>query len=163
MIKKIDNNLQFYFVNNFPSQKKVYSFNKKLFFATISIGANIGNCINRFKTLFQVLNRHSLIKIISTSPILKNPPFGFLKQNYFYNAVINIATSLDLRAFFKYTKNLEKRFQRVKSFKNAPRTLDIDIIFFDNLNYVSKDLVVPHYDWKNRVSVVLPMSRMRVF
>jgi len=56
---------------------------------------------------------------------------------------------------------IEKRFGRKRSFKNAPRTLDMDIIFFENLIIYNKQLAVPHPEYKNRASVLLPMTHKR--
>jgi 2-amino-4-hydroxy-6-hydroxymethyldihydropteridine diphosphokinase len=54
----------------------------------------------------------------------------------------------------------ENRFKRTRSFKDAPRTLDIDIIFFANKKINTKQLTIPHKNWSQRESVVIPLSRM---
>jgi 2-amino-4-hydroxy-6-hydroxymethyldihydropteridine diphosphokinase len=59
-----------------------------------------------------------------------------------------------LRAFQKY----ENRFRRKRSFKDAPRTLDIDIIFFNTLSIDTKTLTIPHKGYKQRESVLIPLK-----
>jgi 2-amino-4-hydroxy-6-hydroxymethyldihydropteridine diphosphokinase len=126
----------------------------------LGIGGNVGDTKRRFIHLFQSLSKISNFKILATSPILKNPPFGYLQQNYFYNAVILLETTLFPNQFLNRILYLEKQFGRKRTFKNAPRTLDIDIIFFDNFKLKTEKLIVPHKDWQNRSSVLIPLINL---
>jgi 2-amino-4-hydroxy-6-hydroxymethyldihydropteridine diphosphokinase len=63
--------------------------------------------------------------------------------------------------FLDYLMRLEKKFARKRSFANAPRTLDLDIIFFDNRVIKTPRLTVPHPHWFERESVVIPLAGMR--
>jgi len=89
---------------------------------------------------------------------LKNPPFGYVDQNDFLNAIIILDTKISVNEFFKLTSRLELRFKRIRSFKNAPRSLDIDIIFYKNKKISSYKLIIPHKEWQNRQSVTIPLS-----
>jgi len=138
----------------FPVKRKK---SKKKHKALIGIGCNVGNCIRRFKKLYHFLNSHPKIDIIQTSIIYKNPPFGYLDQDDFYNSILIIKTNFspfELLNFLLYT---EKKFGRIRSFKNAPRTLDLDIIMFDELKINTKRLIVPHPFFKKRDSVLIPL------
>jgi len=53
---------------------------------------------------------------------------------------------------------IEKKFKRKREFKNSPRTLDLDIIFFDKIHYFKKDLIIPHRNYYKRESVLIPLS-----
>ena len=127
----------------------------------VGIGGNEGDVRKRFRNLYMYLWRSSLVNISETSPILQNPPFGYLEQNDFYNAVIVIRTSLSPKAFLKFLLHVEKIFGRKRSFKNAPRTLDLDLIFFSDIKYCDKNLTIPHPSWKKRESVVLPLLNLK--
>jgi len=129
--------------------------------ALIGIGGNLGDVRRRFKKLFLWLKNSSSIQIIRTSPILKNPPFGFKEQSPFFNALIELNTNLSPKKLLKFLLSVEERFRRVRTFKNAPRTLDLDIIFYDNLNYKDSTLEVPHPKWQERLSVLIPLSYMQ--
>jgi len=61
------------------------------------------------------------------------------------------------RLFLDYLMRLEKRFARKRSFANAPRTLDLDIIFFDNRVVKTQKLQIPHAKWFERESVLIPL------
>ena len=56
---------------------------------------------------------------------------------------------------------LEKRFARRRSFANAPRTLDLDIIFFDKRVVKSEKLTIPHANWSERQSVLIPLAGLK--
>ena len=138
----------------FPYLKKSNKKNKAL----IGVGCNIGNCIRRFKKLFCFLKTHPKIDITQTSIIYKNPPFGYLNQPNFYNTIFIIKTSFSAYELLKFLLYVEKKFGRVRSFKNAPRTLDLDIILFNNLKINRKDLIIPHPCFKKRSSVLVPLA-----
>ena len=147
------------FRNSFyPFHKKYSKFAHK---ALIGIGCNVGNCSRRFKKLFLFLKSHPKIDIIDTSYLYKNPPFGYLDQDDFINTVMLISTSfspMELLNFLLYT---EKKFNRKRSFKNAPRTLDLDIIMYENIKINNKRLNLPHPFFKERDSVLLPLYLLR--
>jgi 2-amino-4-hydroxy-6-hydroxymethyldihydropteridine diphosphokinase len=131
---------------------------KKRNIALIGVGCNMGNCIRRFKKLYKFLSAHPKIDILQTSIIYKNPPFGFLDQPDFYNTILVIKTSfspVELLNFLLYT---EKKFGRIRLFKNGPRTLDLDIILFNNLKLNSDKLKIPHPYFKQRDSVLVPLA-----
>ncbi len=127
----------------------------------LGVGGNIGDSVRRFDRLFHYLSKRADLSIIETSPILKNPPFGYLEQEYFYNAVIEISTDLTPVELLKRTQMIERFFGRVKNFKDGPRRLDIDIIFHSLANVDREFLKIPHPGWCQRESVLLPMSRMK--
>jgi len=129
--------------------------------AVVGIGGNEGNVRKRFRNLYMYLQKSRLVSISQTSAILQNPPFGYLDQDDFYNAVMVIRTSLSPKAFLKFLLHVEKIFGRKRSFKNAPRTLDLDIIFYDDIKYNDKSLKIPHPSWKQRESVVLPLLNLK--
>ena len=124
----------------------------------IGIGCNVGDCIRRFKKVFRYINSNSNIDVIQTSIIYKNPPFGYLAQNDFYNSILVLKTNYSAYRLLKYLLRVEKRFGRKRSFKNAPRTLDLDIIIFNNEKIDKKDLIIPHPFFKERDSVLIPLS-----
>ena len=128
--------------------------------ALLGIGGNIGNVPRRFKKLLQTLKNNPHIRVVQSAPILKNPPFGYLEQNDFFNSLLLVDTSLSPRVLLHTLLYLEKRFKRKRTFKNAPRTLDIDIIFYDDIVTQSKDLTIPHPRWSERESVLIPLCLM---
>ncbi len=146
-----------FFVPNFPISNPLKSSKPNVF--TIGIGANIGNCIKTFESLFYWFKKHQNFHIISSSPIFKNPAFGYKNQADFYNATITLQTTLSLREVFSILFYLERKFKRARKrvFKNAPRTLDIDLLFFNQIKIQYPHLKIPHPYWKQRESVIIPL------
>ena len=159
MKKKLTQNLTLFYTSNYP--KKFNSTSNKKYSVTIGIGGNIGNTKRIFDKLILCLKKDSRFTLLMTSPLLQNPPFGFLEQSDFLNGIIALKTNLAPNEFLKNMQRLEKRFGRKRSFQDAPRTLDIDIIFFNNKKINTKDLIVPHKDWANRESVIIPLIEMK--
>jgi len=129
--------------------------------ATVGIGGNIGDVKRRFEHLLINIQRDKRVELLKTSLILKNPPFGFLNQDDFFNSIIVLQTSMQPKVFLNYLMRLEKFFARQRSFANAPRTLDLDIIFFDNRVIKTDKLTIPHANWSQRDSVVIPLAGLR--
>ncbi len=130
--------------------------------AVIGIGGNVGDVKRRFTHLLHFLQHEKKLKVCQTSSILENPPFGYLDQPFFYNAVIVIKTNLQPHALLAYLHRVEKRFGRVRSFKDAPRTLDLDILFYDEREVKSKNLIIPHKEWYKRESVTIPLMEVDI-
>ena len=124
---------------------------------TVGIGGNVGDVKRRFEHLFIFFKKDKRVELVKTSLILKNPPFGFVNQDDFFNSIIVLKTSMQPILFLDYLMRLEKKFARKRSFANAPRTLDLDIIFFDNRVINKPKLQVPHAQWFKRDSVLIPL------
>ena len=141
--------------NFFPA--KIKKSNKKNI-ALIGIGCNLGNCIRRFKKLYRFISLHPKTDVIQTSVIYKNPPFGYLKQPEFYNSIFVIKTDFSPYELLNFLLYVEKKFGRIRSFKNAPRTLDLDIILYNNVKVNTEKLKIPHPFYKQRDSVLVPLA-----
>ncbi|RXJ81723.1 2-amino-4-hydroxy-6-hydroxymethyldihydropteridine diphosphokinase [Arcobacter sp. F2176] len=159
MKKTINKDLTLFFTANYPRFIKKNS--NKRYLITIGIGGNIGNTKQLFDKLFLCLLKDSRFDLLETSPLLLNPPFGYLHQNYFLNGIIRLKSNLCANDLLKVMQRYEKKFGRKRSFQDAPRTLDIDIIFFDNKKINTEKLIIPHKDWANRESVIIPLKHFK--
>ncbi len=151
--------LTLFYYPHFPKMFNLSS--KKKHYVTIGIGGNIGNTKSIFDKLILCLKKDSRFTLLITSPLLKNPPFGFLEQSDFLNGIITLQTDLSTNAFLKAMQRYEIKFGRKRSFQDAPRTLDIDIIFFDNKKINKENLIIPHKNWANRESVIIPLKYIK--
>ena len=129
---------------------------------TVGVGGNVGDVKRRFEHLFNYLKRDKRVELLQTSLILKNPPFGFKTQDDFFNSIIVLQVSMQPVEFLNYLMRLEKKFARRRSFANAPRTLDLDIIFFDNRVVNRSQLQIPHAKWFERESVLIPLKDVEI-
>ncbi|SMC09110.1 2-amino-4-hydroxy-6-hydroxymethyldihydropteridine diphosphokinase [Nitratiruptor tergarcus] len=160
MRKSISEDLQLFFTGGFPAVLQTKCYNN---LAILGIGGNIGNVKRRFKKLLLFLKSNPKIRPIATAPILKNPPFGYMEQADFYNSIIAVDTTFSPQELLHYALYIEKRFKRERTFKNAPRTLDVDIIFFEDKIVNKKDLFIPHPFWSERESVIIPLKFLLEF
>ena len=128
----------------------------------LGLGGNMGDTYAIFKKLLMRLRKHSQIELMQTSPLIKNPPFGYTAQDDFINAVVMIQSSMSPLELLKYILHTEYALGRRRSFTHAPRPIDIDIIGFKGRQikypHLTNALQIPHYDWHNRLSVILPLS-----
>jgi len=163
MQRKISKDLTLFYKDFFPTKlqlKKHYKYE-----ITLGLGGNIGNTQKIFHTLFLYLKKDTRFNIFQTSPILKNPPFGYLEQNYFCNSLLILQTNIHPLSVLNIMQKYEKKFKRIRTFQDAPRTLDIDIIFikkfatFIKMNHPR--LVVPHPGHNKRESVFIPLTLLQ--
>jgi len=159
MVKKkiLDANHTLIFTSHFPYTSP----SKNGYKALLGIGGNIGDTLRRFEHLFLYFRRSAFVHIVESSPILKNPAFGYTKQEDFYNALLLVETKLRPKRLLRYILSVERLFGRKRSFLNAPRTLDIDILFYENVKMDTKNLTLPHPGWMKRSSVLIPLSIMK--
>lgn len=158
LARALDEKHTIYVSRRFPS--KLHVNNNHRFSVVLGVGGNVGDVRRRMEHLWVYLGRLSQLTRVQSGVILKNPPFGYTQQDDFYNTVIEISTSLSPRALLRVLWRIEKRFGRVRSFTNAPRTLDLDMIFFDNRTMDYPELKIPHPHWEKRSSVVIPLKSM---
>ena len=128
---------------------------------TLSIGGNIGDVLRRFDKLFVMFRKSPFVSIVATSPILKNPPFGYLDQPDFYNAIIILHSNLKPKRLMRYLLNIEKRLGRKRTFQNAPRKIDIDMLRYDDRIINTRSLIIPYKKAMNRESVITPLCWMK--
>lgn len=144
---------------HFPYKVKTPSSHRHI--VSVGIGGNMGDVKRRFERLFMYFKRDKRVKLMQTSLILKNPPFGFVDQDDFFNSIIVLKVNMQPHTFLAYLMRVEKIFGRKRSFANAPRTLDLDILFFDNRTVDTAKLTVPHPSWSKRESVLIPLMGMQ--
>ena len=87
-------------------------------------------------------------------------PWGYKNQPSFLNMVIESETELGARDLLKTLKQIEKKLGREKNFKWGPRTIDLDILFFDNMTVQENDLTIPHPLMHKREFVLKPLCEI---
>lgn len=158
MKRQTDRDHALLFTPRFPSQK-LYS--SKRYMSLIGVGGNLGNVKRRFDRLYDRLLNDRDIDPLRTSALFINPDFTGADTPPYMNAVILIATDLSPMMLLNRLNRIEARFGRVRTYKNAPRTLDLDIIFFETKTLYNERLSVPHPAWSKRASVLVPMLTLK--
>lgn len=143
----------------FPMRRRERGNFKNLYL--LGLGGNLGDVGRRFERFYRVLQSDTRFFVAQNSLILKNRPFGFLRQENFLNAVMLVQSSLWPNPMLKIMQRAELRFGRKRSFKNAPRTLDVDILYASAKVRPDGRLALPHPGANERISVILPLGAMK--
>ncbi len=123
--------------------------------AVLALGSNMGNKLENLHTACKYVSEFA--NILFKAKVYETPPAFYEAQDSFYNSAIAISTELDAFQLLKNCKEIESTMGREVSFRNAPRPIDLDIIFIEGKNISSPNLNVPHIDWANRDFVITPL------
>lgn len=94
------------------------------------------------------------------SGVYETAPEGYAAQPLFLNLVVQLETVLQPRALLERTREIERAAGRVRSFRNAPRTLDIDILLYDDVVRDVDGLILPHPRMAERIFVLAPLVEL---
>lgn len=126
--------------------------------AYIGLGANLGD---RAATLRAAVERlGDLGRITAASSLYETEPVGFREQPPFLNAVIALETDLSPTELHGELIAIERDLGRVRTFRNAPRTLDLDVLLMDDLFLDTPDLALPHPRMHERAFVLAPLAEI---
>ena len=125
--------------------------------AYVGIGSNLEDPRAQVLAAFQELDQLPHTRVVKKSSLYRSAPMGYADQPDFINAVAEIETSLSADEILVQLKTLETRHGRTRSFANAPRTLDLDLLLFGNLSLDTPALRVPHPRMHERAFVLKPL------
>jgi 2-amino-4-hydroxy-6-hydroxymethyldihydropteridine diphosphokinase len=126
--------------------------------AYIGLGSNLGD---RMATLRTAIERfESLGRVTSVSSLYKTEPVGYLEQPSFLNAVVALETALAPADLLRALLGIERDLGRARSFPNAPRTLDLDLLLVDNVILDTPELTLPHPRQHGRAFVLVPLAEI---
>ncbi len=129
--------------------------------AYIGLGSNLGRKKANIRRAVKLLSKKEDIKILKVSSLYETEPVGHVKQDWFVNACLMAETNLSPRQLLNTLKNIEKQLKRKKRFiRWGPRTIDLDILLYDNLRLKAKDLIIPHPEMHKRAFVLIPLMEL---
>ncbi len=128
--------------------------------AYLSLGSNMGDREAHLNEALELLNREPHTRVLKTSRFLKTEPYGYTQQDEFLNAAAKIETWLSPHELLDFLHGIEASRDRERTIHWGPRTLDLDILFYDRLVYEDDTLVIPHADLENRSFVLDPMCEI---
>ena len=124
----------------------------------IALGSNLENPKEQVKQGILSIKNIDGVKILCESYLYETPPVGILDQPNFINAVIKINSDISPYELLNKLLKIENMAGRIRADKNGPRTLDLDILLFDNLILNDKNLTIPHPRMHERLFVLLPLK-----
>ena len=127
--------------------------------AFIGIGANLGDPVGAVRAAIEGLRALPMTQLIAASSLYRSAPHEAGGPDY-VNAVAQVATRLDALALLGELQQLEARAGRERPYRNAPRTLDLDLLLYGSARIHSARLVVPHPRLHQRAFVLVPLAEI---
>jgi 2-amino-4-hydroxy-6-hydroxymethyldihydropteridine diphosphokinase len=128
--------------------------------AFIALGSNLEDPISQVRQAIDELDRLPSSKLLVYSSLYRSAPIGPLDQPDFINAVAKVETRLNPHELLSALLEIEQRHGRTRKFPNEPRTLDLDILLYDDLKCHQHDLTLPHPRISQRAFVLQPLMEI---
>lgn len=125
--------------------------------AFIGLGSNLEEPRSQLQHAFVALGQLPGTSLVARSSLYRSAPVGYADQPDFVNAVAKIATALSPQALLQALLHIEHQQGRERTFRNAPRTLDLDLLLYDDLRLHEHGLTIPHPQMHLRAFVLQPL------
>ncbi|HQS57363.1 MAG: 2-amino-4-hydroxy-6-hydroxymethyldihydropteridine diphosphokinase [Gallionellales bacterium 35-53-114] len=125
--------------------------------AFIGLGSNLANPSAQVLQAMQAIDCLPETRVLARSSLYRSAPVGYLDQPDFINAVVRVETALAPLALLQALLALEQENGRTREFQNAPRTLDLDVLLYDEIRHHQHGLTLPHPQMHKRAFVLQPL------
>ncbi|PYI50254.1 2-amino-4-hydroxy-6-hydroxymethyldihydropteridine diphosphokinase [Paenibacillus flagellatus] len=126
--------------------------------AYIGLGSNLGDRERYLLEAVRALDGHPDIEVVRCSDVYETEPVGYADQGAFLNLVAVVATKLDPGNLHAHMKRIENDLGRVRTIRNGPRTVDLDLLLMDGVYLDTPELIVPHPRMWERAFVLIPLQ-----
>lgn len=123
----------------------------------VAVGSNMGAKESYIENGIKELSEFPEIKVEKVSDMIVTKPYGGVEQDDFVNGAVKLRTLFTPQELLEVLHQIEAHANRERIIRWGPRTLDLDIIFYDNLVFEDDDLIIPHVDMHNRTFVLKPL------
>ena len=127
----------------------------------MSLGSNMGDKEDNLRRAVNLLIDSGRIRDLRASSIYVTEPVGYADQDDFYNICICFDTDLEPMELLDLSQSIESELHRVRTIKNGPRTIDLDILLYGDEKIKNKRLIVPHERMFERAFVLIPLSELK--
>ncbi|GAA5181763.1 2-amino-4-hydroxy-6-hydroxymethyldihydropteridine diphosphokinase [Niveibacterium umoris] len=128
--------------------------------AWIALGANLGNPQATLDRAFESIARLPQTRLIARSSLYRTAPIDAPDQPDYWNAVAAVDTALEPLDLLHALQKIEASHGRVREFRNAPRTLDLDLLMFGGITLDADELTLPHPRMHLRAFVLAPLAEI---
>lgn len=128
--------------------------------AYIALGSNMGDKKAYLDQAVEKLKNHPLCQVIKVADYIQTEPYGGVEQDVFLNSALELRTLLMPQELLALLNQIEAEAGRVRTIHWGPRTLDLDILFYDDCVIDTPSLTIPHIDLQNRDFVLVPMAQI---
>jgi len=124
----------------------------------LALGSNLGDRMGNLKSAVERLSQKMTIKKLSS--VYETEPVYYEEQPLYLNAVLSAVTELEPFDLLRFVKSIESDLGRQPSFRNAPRLIDIDIVFYSDRVVQTAELIIPHPRIAERAFVLAPLAEI---
>ena len=128
--------------------------------AYVGMGANLGEPRAQLLAAWDALGRVADTRAIARSSLYRSAPIGYADQPAFLNCVAKLETALPAHALLAHLQEIERDLGRVRSFRNAPRTIDLDLLLYGSETMDAPGLTLPHPRMHERAFVLVPLLEL---
>lgn len=128
--------------------------------AFIALGTNIEPRVDYFKKALMILRKNEKIRIKQESSIYETAPVGYTDQADFLNMVIEVETELSPMDLLDICQEIELALGRERMIRFGPRTIDLDILLYNQENIEAERLSIPHVRMHERAFVLIPLAEI---
>ena len=125
--------------------------------AYLGLGTNMGDKQAYLKEACKIISDNPNINIVKISKVYKTKAWGYTNQDDFLNICIEVDTNLSPEELLEVCHEVENKLNRVRVIRWGPRTIDVDILFFNNIISTDENLTLPHPRIKERAFVLIPL------
>ena len=129
----------------------------------VGIGSNMGNREALIRNAMLLLNEQRDCRIVKGSSLFVTAPYGYTDQPEFLNGCLQVKTLQNPQQFLDTLHAIEQRLGRERTIHWGPRTIDLDILLYDDEVISTETLTVPHIDMQNRLFVLKPLDEIASF
>ena len=126
--------------------------------AGIGLGSNVGDREDHLRAA--VARLRSLGRVVGISSLYETAPVGGPDQGWYLNAVVKLSTELDPRSLLRGLHKIENLAGRTREVRWGPRTLDLDLLVYDEITIRTSDLTIPHPHAHERAFVLVPLTEV---
>lgn len=126
----------------------------------VALGSNMGERNQYIKKAIAALQLQEDSRVLKVSSVIETEPYGVTEQDKFLNGVLKMETKLTPWELLDSLHRIEADANRERKIHWGPRTLDLDILLYDDMVLQEDNLCIPHVDMQNRVFVLAPMAEI---
>ena len=126
----------------------------------IGIGSNMGDSLQNINEAIDMISSDKKNSNIKVSDMIKTKPYGVKEQDDFINCAAYFKTIMQPKELLYFLQDIEKKLKRERKVRWGPRTIDLDILFYDDITYQDDELIIPHPEINKRDFVLQPLCNI---
>lgn len=126
--------------------------------AYLGLGSNVGDRLEQLESAIKILDNVDGVQVSQISPVYETEPVGYVEQPNFLNLCVEVKTTLTPQQLLQQCFYTEQQLHRVRDIRWGPRTLDVDILLYENEIIEEETLTVPHPRMRERAFVLTPLN-----